>query len=399
MAGPLVGIRVLDLGRFVACPFSGTLLADLGAEVIRVERSIGAQDRYYSVLAASGDSFLVANVNRNKKCISLDFERVDKAKEILKELVKHSDVVINNFSTGAVEAMGITYENFKKVKPDIIYAQVTSFGVTGPYKNRIGFDAIAKAMSGAMAISGFPGNPPTHEQNTWADYGTACLTAVGVLAALYHRKATGEGQMIDTSLLRTAVTFMGTRLSEWETGKFRRPQQGNRHHWCGPTDLYKTKDGRWVFLSIMTDGIWKRFCQFIGRDDLATDPRFRNDLSRYEHRDILDPVVSEWVASQTVEEVTAAAEKIPIPCGICYEQSEVAHDPQVKDQEMLTEVLSPDGKNKVLVSGIPIGMSGTPLKIERRSYPAVGQHNEEIYCGLLGYSRKDLAKLKKEGVI
>ena len=397
MVGPLDGIRVLDLGRFIACPFCGMLLADLGAEVIRVERHGGAQDRDLGLLTPVGDSYGFVNQNRNKKAISLNFERNDKAKEILNELVKHADVVIENFSPEAVKAIGVTYENFKAVKPDIIFAHVSGFGSTGPYSHRLGFDQIAKAMSGAMAVSGFPG-PPTKEQAAHIDYMTACLTCVGVVSAIYHRQVTGEGQMIETALLQTGITFMAPMIGEWETGGKKRTQTGNRAPWSGPSDLYKTKDGRWVMLAIITNSIWRRFCRFIGREDLANDPRFYNDMARFEHRDIIDPVVAEWVASQTAEEVIATAEKIPIPAGICYEQTEVAHDPQVKAREMLAEVLFPDGSGAMLVTGSPLRMSGTPLKIER-SFPAVGQHNEEIYGDLLGYSREDLARLEEEGII
>ncbi len=397
MAGLLDGIIVLDLGRFIACPFCGMLLADLGAEVIRVEGSTGAQDRFYELLTPSGDSYHFVNSNRNKKGISLNFERNDKARGILNDLVKHSDVVIENFSPEAAKAMGITYDNFKAIKPDITFAHVSAFGSTGPYSHRLGFDAIAQAMSGAMAITGFPG-PPVRSQVPWVDYSTACLTAAGVLAALYHRQRTGQGQMIDTALLQTAVTFMAPVIGEWETGKIVRQQVGNRRYWTGPYDLYKTKDGKWVFVALITNSIWRRFCRFINREDLATDPRLNSYLARWERRDILDPIVSEWVASQTAEEVITVAEKIPIPVGICYQNTEVAIDPQVKALDMLTEVPSPDGKSKILVAGIPMRMSETPLKIER-SFPAIGQHNEEIYCGLLGYAREDLARLKEEGVI
>jgi crotonobetainyl-CoA:carnitine CoA-transferase CaiB-like acyl-CoA transferase len=398
MPGALAGIRVLELGRFVAAPFCGTLLADLGAEVIRVERSSGAEDRSMGLLTPSGDSYSFANVCRNKKGISLNFETNSKAREILNDLVRHSDVVTENFSPRAAEAMGITYDKFKAIKSDIIFAHVSAFGPTGPYSHRLGFDPIGKAMSGSMSIGGFPGGPPCREQVYYVDYGTACLTAVGVLAALYHRWRTGQGQMIDCSLLLTAVTYTAPFVGEWETGKKLREQVGNRSYWVGPSDLYKTKDGKWVMLAITTNAIWRRFCRFIGREELATDPKFHNDLARWENRGILDPVVGEWVASQTAEEVVAAAERIPIPCGICYKLTEVAHDPQVRECQMLTEVSSPDGNGKVLVAGTPLRMSGTPLNIER-SFPAIGQHNEEIYCGLLRYSHEDLEKLKEEGII
>ena len=388
---------MLDLGRFIACPFCGMLLADLGAEVIRVERSTGAEDRFYELLTSSGDTYHFVNINRNKKGISLNFERNDKAREILKELVKRCDVVIENFSHEATRAMGITYENLKAIKPDIIFAHVSGYGSTGPYSKRIGFDMNAKAISGSMAISGFPGIP-SREQTPWVDYGTASLTAVGVLAALYHRQRTGQGQMIDTALLQTAVTYMAPVIGEWETGKILREQAGNRRYWTGPCDLYKSKDGKWVYIALLTNTIWRRFCRLIDREELVTDPRFSSDLARWEHRDILDPIVSQWVASHTTEELFALAEETPIPLSICHLHTEVAQDPQVKAREMLTEVSCPDGDSQVLVTNSPFSMTETPLKIER-SFPSIGQQNEEIYGGLLGYSHEDLTKLKEEGVI
>ncbi|MFC1859623.1 CaiB/BaiF CoA transferase family protein [Thermodesulfobacteriota bacterium] len=397
MTGPLDGIRVLDLGRFVSCPFCGMLLADLGAEVIRVERSVGGPDRTLGLQASWGYGYSFMNQNRNKKAISLNIERSDRAKEILYELVKRSDVVIENFSPEAAKAFGITYENLKAIKTDIIFAHVSAFGSTGPYSHRLGFDPIGKAISGSLSVSGFPG-PPTKEQTPHVDYLTGCLTALGVVSAVYHRDRSGEGQMIETALLQSAVTFMAPIISEWETGKKRRVQTGNRIPWMGPNNVYQTKDGKWMVLVIITDGIWKRFCRFIGRDDLMDDPRFNSELSRSKHHDILEPVVSDWVSSQTAEELTAAAEKIPIPCALCYEQTEVAGDPQVQALEMLAEVLAPDGKSKATVTGIPLRMSATPLKIER-SFPMIGEHNEEIYCGILGFTRDDLVRLKEEEVI
>lgn len=398
MAKPLTGIRVFDLGRFIACPFCGMLLADLGAEVIRVERSAGGDDRYYELLTPSGDTYHFVNINRNKKGISLNFERNTKAREVLNELVRHSDVVIENFSTGAAKAMGITYDDLKKVKPDIIFAHVSGFGSSGPFAERIGFDMIAKAMSGAMAISGFPG-VPIREQVPWVDFGTGCLTAIGILAALVQRKDTGRGQEISTSLLQTAVSFMAPVISEWETGKADRQQIGNRRYWTGPCDLYQTKDGQWVYIALLGDSIWRRFAKYIGGDELANNPKFRTDLARFEHRDILDKIVKDWVAMHSADEVMALAEKIPIPAGICLKHTEVASHPQVKEQNMLTEVPTPDGKDKIVVGNIPFKMSpDEPLKIER-SFPAIGQHNEQIYVGLLGYSRADLVRLKEEGVI
>ncbi|MFC1966756.1 CaiB/BaiF CoA transferase family protein [Chloroflexota bacterium] len=406
--GLLDGVRVLDLGRIIACPFMGMLLADLGAEVIRVEGSAGGsdrrpedwlrvRDRYSGHLTPAGDSYFFANLNRNKKAISLNFERNERAREMLWKLVKHSTVLIENFSLKAAEFMGITYDNLKAIKPDIILAHVSSFGRTGPYSHRIGLDAVAKALSGSMSITGPPG-PPNRDPISYIDYTTGALATVGVLSALYHWQRTGQGQMVDATLLQTAITYMAPNISAWETGGLLRKQSGNRGYWMGPVNLYETKDGKWVYLGIFTNAIWRRFCRFIGREDLATAPEFYDELDRWEYRDIIDPIVSEWAVSQTAEELIAVAEKIPVPCGLCQNIPEVAHDPQVKEQEMLITVPSPDGSDEVLVSNPPLQMSATPLKIER-SFPAIGQHNEEIYCGLLGYSKEDLIKLKEAGVI
>jgi len=412
MAGVLNGVRVLDLGRMLSAPSCARLLADLGAEVIRVERSAGEwgsrrepgwEERMKELpgrMSYTGDGWGNYDLNRNKKAITLNFEggeeRNVKAREILKELVRHCDVVVENFGPGAAEAMGITYDNYKKVKPDIIFAHSSGFGPIGPYSHRICLDPVVKAMSGIMSITGPPG-PPSRDPISYNDFGTGFLTTVGVLAALIHKQKTGQGQMVDTALLRTALVYIGSAIAAWENGGWRQEQAGNRTFGTGTSGPFQAKDGRWVYISLLTDAIWRRFMRFIGREDVANDHRFKKEWDRWLHRDILDPIVAEWVASQTAEEVFAVAEKIPIPCGICYDLSEVAHDPHIKATGMLAEIPLPDG-TPVLITSPPIRMSETPLTIQR-PLADVGEHNEEIYCGLLGYSREDLVKLNEERII
>jgi crotonobetainyl-CoA:carnitine CoA-transferase CaiB-like acyl-CoA transferase len=373
------------------------LLADMGAEVIRVERPGGTEDRTMGFLTPAGVAYSFANQNRNKKGITLNFERSARGKQVLHELVRKSDVVMHNFSPEAARGLGVTYEDFKAVKPDIIFAQASAFGYTGPYQHRLGFDQIAKAMSGAMAISGFP-ERPTKEQVPHVDYLTATLVTVGVLGALYHRQRTGEGQAVEGTLLQTGVTYMAPYLGEWEVARKQRPRNGNRTHFIGPSDAYLTKDGRWVMLAIITNSIWRRFAKAIGRPELAEDPRFYNDYARWEHRDIIDKAVADWVAARTAEEVIAEAEKIPIPAGVCYEQTEVASDPQVKAREMLKSVPMPGVDGTLPVTNAPLRMSATPTEVVR-SFPAVGEHNEEVYGGILGYTGAQIEELRKEGVI
>ncbi|UCH51967.1 MAG: CoA transferase [Chloroflexota bacterium] len=410
MTGALDGVRVLDLGRVLAGPFCATLLADLGAEVIRVEPDDvedrrpedweGFQKKYPERLTPYGDVWSYAYLHRNKKAISLNImgrkEANIKAREILWELVKHADVVVHNFSLQAAQDMGITYDNFKKIKPGIIFAHVTGFGSTGPYKNRVGYDPVAKAMAGIMLLSGPPG-PPIRDAISTVDFGTAMLTTIGVVSALYHRQKTGEGQMIETALLRTALQYSSMYISTWETAHLPHERAGNQPFGIGPSNTFQAKDGRWVYISMLGNRMWRRFCRFIGREDLATDLRLQNDWDRWLNRDITYPVVTEWVASQTAQEVFDAAQKIPIPCGLCYDITEVAKDPHIKETGMLTEVPGPEGLKFVVVNP-PLKMSATPPEIKRPS-PAKGEHNEEIYCGLLGYSPAYLKKLEKEGVI
>lgn len=410
MTGALDGVRVLDLGRVLAGPFCATLLADLGAEVIRVEPDDvedrrpedweAFQRKYPERLTPYGDVWGYAYLHRNKKAISLNImgrkEANIKAREILWELVKHADVVVHNFSLQAAQDMGITYDNFKKIKPDIIFAHVTGFGSTGPYKNRVGYDPVAKAMAGIMLLSGPPG-PPMRDAISTVDFGTAMLTTIGVVSALYHRQKTGEGQMIETALLRTALQYSSMYISTWETAHLPHERAGNQPFGIGPSNTFQAKDGRWVYISMLGNRMWRRFCRFIGREDLATDPRLQNDWDRWLNRDITYPVVTEWVASQTAQEVFDAAQKIPIPCGLCYDITEVAKDPHIKETGMLTEVPGPEGLKFVVVTP-PLKMSATPPEIKRPS-PAKGEHNEEIYCGLLGYSPAYLKKLEKESVI
>jgi len=410
MAGALDGIRVLDLGRVLAGPYCATLLADLGAEVIRIEPCDvedrrpedwqNFQKKYPERLTPYGDVWGYAYLHRNKKAVSLNFmgrkEPNIKAREILWQLVKHADVAVHNFSLAAAQDMGITYDHFKQIKPDIIFAHVTGFGSTGPYKNRVGYDPVAKAMAGIMLLSGPPG-PPMRDAISSVDFGTAMLTTIGVVSALYHRQKTGEGQMIETALLRTALQYAAGYISTWETAHLPHERAGNQPFGIGPSNTFQAKDGRWVYISMLGNRMWRRFCRFIGRENLATDPRLQNDWDRWLNRDITYPVVMEWVASQTAQEVFDAAQKIPIPCGLCYDITEVADDPHIKETGMLTEVPGPEG-HKFVVTNPPLKMSATPPKIERPS-PGKGEHNKEIYCGLLGYSPKDLKSWEKEGVI
>jgi len=398
MQSVLDGVRVIDLGQFVAGPFCAMLLADLGAEVIRVEPPFGAEDRRMGLIAPNGDSYTYMSCARNKKAISLHLAKGAEANELMQQLVKRADVVVQSYSPKTAETLGVTYEKLTKIKPDIILVNVSLFNKGDPGSERPGFDMSAKAMSGTMWASGSQHDPPVREQVSYIDFGTGMLGAVGVVAALYARKSTGRGQEINLSLMQTALTYTATYIAEWDVNKVTRERVGNRSQWTGPSDVYQTKDGRWIFLAVITNPIWKRFCRFIGREDLIDDPELHNDLARWNHRQRLDPVVTEWVATKTLEEVIEACEKIPVPYGVCLKPTEVAQELDVFGRGMMVRASSADESVKVPVIGSLIKMSDTPMHIEP-TFPMIGQHNEEIYCGLLGYDREYIEKLAEKGIV
>jgi crotonobetainyl-CoA:carnitine CoA-transferase CaiB-like acyl-CoA transferase len=394
----LQDIRVLDFGRFIACPYCGMILADMGAEVIRIDRSAGEEDRNVGLLGPNGENTSYPSYARNKKGITLNLMNNEQAREVLADLVKVSDVVIHNFSPQAARLMGLTYEQLTIYKKDIILAAVSCYGSDGPYSNRVGFDPIAQAMSGAMSITGFPDSDPLRSQVPWVDYSTALANAVGTLLALRHRDRTGEGQMVDLSLLGTAVSFMGPVIAEAEVLGRLRPMIGNRGCYIGPSDLFRCRDG-YVYISTIMNTLWARLLQVIGHEELLKDDELYNDFQRFELRTRVDPLIQEWTSRHTVEEVQSKMEEARIPCGRLLKADEVSKDPHVKARRMIeyTDLEEP-GLKEMPVCGIPFKLSKTPGKVERRA-PRVGEHNKDIYQGLLGYSDERLALLKDRGAI
>ncbi|MBU4317287.1 MAG: CoA transferase [Proteobacteria bacterium] len=399
MRGVLEDIRVLDFGRFIAGPYCGMILADMGAEVIRVDRPGGEEDRTHSLLGPDGNNLQFPSYARNKKGITLNLSKNNpQAREILDALVKQCDVVIHNFTPAAAESMGLTYDRLITVKPDIILTAISCFGSEGPYRNRPGFDFIAQAMSGAMACGGFADKPPIRSFINPMDYGTALSAAIGTLLALRHRDKTGEGQMVDLSLLRTAISFTAPIIAEKEVLGRSRPRIGNRAPYLSPTDLYACKDG-YVFIASIMNSLWRRLAKVIGHEELLKDPELSNDLGRFEHRDRIDPLVADWIKERTVEEVLTAMEAAHIPCSPYYELDEVSRDPHVMETGMLpTMDMEVPGLKPLPISPNPVKLSKTPGRIETRA-PRVGEHNLEIYGRLLGYSQEVLDDLTEKGIL
>jgi len=394
MSGPLEGIRVIDFGRYIAGPYCAALLADMGAEVIRVERRGGGEDRYLGPITEAGEGGLFLGLNRNKKGITLDPVH-EKSDEIKRRLIASSDIVIANLPLDIMRKMEIDYRSLRAIKEDIILVMISTFGPDGPYANRVGFDQVAQAMSGAMSLTGFPG-APVRSIVAFEDFGTALHAAFGAMVALYEKKKTGRGQLVDASLLATGVTFMQTLLAEAYVTGIKRTQMGNTGFYSAPSDVYRTKDG-WIVVSIIGQPMFNRWAKLMGREDLIDDPRCADDITRANNYRLINEVMSGWTSERTNKEAIKELEKARIPCGPVYDLDSVFADPQLQARELFKYIDYPGAPRPVPIASTPVRLSETPGQVRRRA-PTLGEHTEQVLRGL-GFTGEEIAAFRNEGVI
>lgn len=393
MAGPLTGIRVLDFGRHLAAPYCGMLLADLGADVVRIERREGGEDRWVGPVTATGEGGLYLNVNRNKRGMTLTLGSPHSG-EILRRLVKSADIALVNLPIKEMKKLGLDYDSLRKIRPDIILVMASAFGPDGPYADRVGFDSIAQAMGGSMHLTGF--SKPLRAIVPFADYGTALHGALGAVTALYTRRQTGEGQLIDVSLLATTVTFMTSLLAEQAVKGLSRTMQGNTSFFSAPSDTYQTKDG-WVMVPTIGEWMFARWAKLVGKPEWVGDPRFADDLTRADNSGAINEVMSAWCAERTTEQVVAELKEARLPCGPVHNLDQVLSDPQVKARGIFEEIRFPGSEKPIPITRSPLRMTAVPHE-PLRPAPTLGQHTDEILVEL-GFSGEEIAAFRRAGAL
>ncbi len=393
---PLENIKILDLTRVLAGPFCTMILSDLGAEVIKVEVPGTGDDARSFGPFKNGQSLYFVSINREKESISLNL-KTKKGKEILKQLVREMDVIVENYRPGTMEKLGLGYDDLKNVNPRLIYAASSGFGHTGPDSPKAAYDILAQAMGGIMSITGWPDTPPTRVGMSLGDITASLYTAIGIVAALYQRNITGKGQKVDVAMLDCQVSILENAITRYQVEKKSPQPIGNRHPTIAPFQAYKASDHYFV-IAVGNDALWLKLCEALNRPDLLQNKIFSTNQSRTAHLEELNLELEKTLITKTADEWLNIIDNAGVPCGPINTIDKIMQNSQVLARNMIVEVNDPKA-GTIKIAGNPLKMDTIEEKPVRKPAPAIGEHNHKIYGNLLGLSPSEIDNLKNEGII
>jgi len=395
--GPLADLRLIEMGALLAGPFCGQLMADFGAEVIKVEAPDRPDPmREWGQEKTHGMSLWWPVISRNKKAITLNL-REKEGQDILKELVAKADFLLENFRPGTLERWNLSWEELQDINPALILIRVSGYGQTGPYSSRAGYGSIGEAMGGLRYVAGDPSTPPSRVGISIGDQLAATFACIGGLAALHHRNRTGEGQVVDSAIYEAVLNMMESLVTEYQQAGYVRERTGSILPRVAPSNIYPTRDGTYILIAANQDSVFQRLSAAMGRPELADDPRYSTHAARGETQAELDALIAEWTATKDAAELEALMNENGVPSGKIYRAPEMLEDAHFRAREAIVSVMHPNF-GELKMQNVAPKLSRTPGNIHSPA-PDIGQHNDEIYRGLLELDQERLAELKDRGII
>ncbi len=397
--GPLDGIRVIEVGTLISGPFAGRLLGDMGAEVIKIEPP-GQPDplRTWGQAELDGHHFFWTVHARNKKAITLNLREAE-GRNLFLDLVERCDIVVENFRPGTLEKWDLGYESLRQRNPGIILVRVSGYGQTGPEAGKAGYASVAEAASGLRHMNGFPGGPPPRLALSLGDSLAGMFAAQGALAALYRRTVTGEGQVVDAALTESCLAIQESTIPDYDVGGVVRGPSGTRLEGIAPSNIYRSSDGSWVVIAANQDTVFRRLCAAMGQPKLAGDERFADHVARGRHQDELDEIIGTWASQRTSIEIIAILSEAGVISGPINTVADVVADPQLIARGMIADHWDDRIGRNVKGPGVVPVLSASPGTIRFAGSTRPGQHNHEVYTGLLGLTAEELHRLEGEGVL
>jgi formyl-CoA transferase len=397
--GALDGIRVVELGTLIAGPFAGRLLGDMGAEVFKVEPPDAPDPlRTWGQAEVDGEHVFWTVHARNKKAITLNL-RDPRGRDLFLDLIERCDIIVENFRPGTLEKWDLGYDVLRQRNPGIILVRVSGYGQTGPDAQRAGYASVAEAVSGLRHLNGFPGQPPPRLALSLGDTLAGMFAAQGALAALHRRSVTGEGQVVDAAITESCLAIQESTIPDYDVGGVVRGPSGTRLEGIAPSNIYRTADDSWVVIAANQDTLFRRLCKAMGRPELATDDRFATHVARGRNQDELDKIIADWAVDKQPQDIIDQLTEAGVVAGPIKTVAEVVEDPQMRARGMLVEHFDERLGRPVLGPGIVPQLSSTPGSVRSAGPARPGQHNDEVYIGLLGKTAAELETLRAEGVL